>query len=156
MSLTKPNAAPAATDRLVSEMNGSALCSLCYEDPREVSPEDFKHRRIGKLIYFRSGDANVRLDIIPSAAWAAGIEYFIGNFTPSEKVPEPPFIDGDLIAQTEDRKDPVFVGHIKTRERDSDGAVQYYMELRAIPIYQWKKLIESDKEHKSLYLKVRL
>jgi len=146
----------------MSEQHGSVIASFCYETPGEVGPDDHKHRRIGKLIWYRSHDENkdpsaqVRLDLIPTAAWAAGIEYFIGNYEESEKVPIPELIEGDLMAVTEDRGDHVMVGHIHTRERESDGAVQYYMKLLGIPVREWIKVRDSDKEKKSIYLKVRM
>ena len=145
----------------MSEQHGSVIASFCYETPGEVSPEDYRHRRIGKLVYYRSHSpdkdpsAQIRLDLIPAAAWAAGIEYFIGNFEPSEKVPDAPFIDGDITAATEDRGDHVVVGHIHTRERESDGAVQFYMRIFGIPVREWIKIRDSDKERKSIYLGVR-
>lgn len=140
----------------MSETHGSVIGSFCYESPKDVSPEYHKHRRIGKLIWYRSEEAQVRLDLIPGAAWAAGIEYFIANFEPSERVPEAPYIDGDITAITEDRGDFVTVGHIHTRERESDGAVQYYAKLFGIPVREWIKVRDSDKEKKSIYLKVRM
>lgn len=146
----------------MSEQHGTVIASLCYETPGDISPEDYKHRRIGKLIWYRSHgedkdpSAQIRLDLIPASAWAAGIKYFIGNFEESEKVPFPEMIDGDIMAVTEERGDNVVIGHIHTRERETDGAVQYYMELFGIPVRDWIKIRDSDKESKSIYLKVRL
>ena len=154
----------------MSEQRGSVLCSFCYETPGEISPEDYKHRRIGKLIFYRSHSektepsAQVRLDLIPGAAWAAGIDLFIGNFVPSEKIPEPIFITGDVYATTEDRGDHVVVGHIQTVQNpDSkrigeyeDEPTQYQLKLIGIPVREWIKIRDSDKELKSIYLKVRL
>jgi len=134
----------------VSEQHGTIIASLCYEKETEVA----KHQRIGKLIYYRSHECQVRLDLIPVSAWKGEAEWFIGNFIPTEKVPDPPYIDGDLLAATEDRGDPVFCGHIHTRQKDHSDETQYFLTLSGIPTNQWRKLIESDKEHKSLYLKV--
>jgi len=140
----------------MSEPHGTVIGSVCYEAPGEISPEDFKHRRIGKIIYYRSHEAQLRLDLIPAAAWAAGIEWFIANFEPSDKVPEAPFLDGDLVAPTEERGNPVVVGHLHTREREPDGAIQYYVRIFGIPVREWIKIRDSDKEKKSIYLKVVL
>lgn len=137
------------------EPHGSIIGFCCYEKPEDVAPEDQKHRRVGALVYYRSHQAQLRLDLIPSAAWAAGIEWFIANFIPSEKVPEPPFIDGDLFATTEVRGDPVFCGHVHTRQKDS-GETQYYARLIGIPVREWIRIRDADKEKKSIYLKVRL
>jgi hypothetical protein len=128
---------------------------MCWEDKENADPEEHKHRRIGKLIYYRTHEAQLRLDLIPAKAWASSSGWFIGNFIESEDVPEPPYIDGDLIATTEDRGDYVVAGHIHTRERD-DGAVQYYMKLFGIPVREWIKIRDSNKESKSIYLKVNL
>src|SRR6056297_1270687 len=100
----------------MGEQHGTIIASICYE--LEESTELSRHKRIGKLIYYRNHAAQVRLDLIPLAAWESGVEWFIGNFVPTEKVPEPPFIDGDLVAATEDRGDPVFCGHIHTRQKE--------------------------------------
>lgn len=153
----------------MSERHGSAIASFCYETPGEISPEDHKHRRIGKLIFYRSHSpdkdptAQIRLDLIPGAAWAAGIDLFIANFVPCEKVPEPPFIDGDVFATTEDRGDPVFVGHIHTLQNENskkmgeyeEDPTTYHLKLIGIPVREWIKVRDSNKENKSIYLKVR-
>lgn len=144
------------------ETHGTVIAYLCYE-----IEDQFK--RIGALIYFRSHkddsppEAQVRLDMIPSKAWANGIKYFVGNFIPSEKIPEPVFIDGDLLASTEERGKPVCCGHIHLRQNAAskkngeyqDHATQYYMELYGIPVTQWLRVHDSDREKKSIYLKVR-
>ena len=136
----------------MSEQRGTQIASFCYE--MEEATEVAKHKRIGVLIYYRSHEAQVRLDLIPVGAWEMGVEWFIGNFKPTEKVPDPPFIDGDLIAATEKRGDPVFCGHIHTRQKEHSDETQYFFKLIGIPVMQWKRVMESDKEHKSIYLKV--
>lgn len=136
------------------EIHGTLIANVCYERKEDVNPDDYPHRRIGAIIYYRSHEAQLRLDLIPAGAWADGVEYFIANFIPSEKVPEPPLIEGDLFATTEVRGDHVFCGHIHTRQKDS-GETQYYAKINGLPIYQWKKIISADSS-KSLYLKIRL
>jgi hypothetical protein len=138
----------------MGETHGTPIASIAYEleQPTEVAC----HKRIGKLIYYRNHAAQVRLDLIPLAAWESGVEWFIGNFVPTEKVPEPPFIDGDLVAATEDRGDPVFCGHIHTRQKEHSDETQYFLKLVGLPVMQWKRIMESDKEHRSIYLKVQL
>ena len=146
----------------MSDKHGSSIGSFCYES-QEENP-DWKHKRIGKLIYYRSEEAQVRLDLIPSAAWAAGIDLFIANFVPCEKVPEPPYICGDVFAVTEDRGDPVCVGHVQTLQNHEskkvgeyeDEATTYHLKLIGIPVREWIKVRDSNKEMKSIYLKVRL
>ncbi len=135
-------------------MAGSIIASMAYEldKPTELS----RHKAIGKLIYFRSHEAQIRLDLIPFGAWAKDAEWFIGNFLSSEKVPDPPYIDGDLVAATESRGDPVFCGHIHTRQTEDGTQTQYFMTLKGIPVMQWKRVMQSNKEHKSIYLKVVL
>lgn len=150
--------------------HGSEICSLCYEQPGDVAPGDYRHRRIGKLFYFRSHSedrepsAQLRLDLIPAKAWADGIDLFVGNFVPSEKVPEPVYVEGDLMAATEDRGDHVNVGYVQTVQNpDSrkageyeDQPTQYHVKLKGLPVAAWKRLLLSDKETKSLYLKVKM
>lgn len=138
----------------MSEQHGTVIGSLCYEleEPTELA----KHKRVGKIVYYRSHECQIRLDLIPVSAWVAGVEWFVANFVPTEKVPEPPYIDGDLVAATEDRGDPVFCGHIHTRQKDHSDETQYFLQLSGIPVKQWKRIIESDKEHKSIYLKVEM
>ena len=146
----------------MSEQHGTVIASVCYEQPGDIAPGDYKHRRIGKLIYYRSHDCQLRLDLIPAKAWSEGIDLFIGNFQPSEKVPEPPFVDGDLMAVTEDRGDPVRVGHIWTVQNPDSrkigdyaaDATQYQLKLIGLPVREWARVRFTDK--KSIYLKVRL
>ncbi len=134
--------------------SGTIIASVCYEmeEPTELA----RHKRIGKIIYFRNHAAQVRLDAIPIKAWVSGVEYFVANFAPTEKVPDPPYIDGDLVAATEDRGDPVFCGHIHTRQKDHSDETQYYLTLVSLPVMQWKRVMASDREHKSIYLRVVL
>jgi len=147
-----------------SEVHGTPICSICYENPEDVAPGDYLHRRIGKIIYYRSDEAQVRLDLIPARAWAAGINLFVGNFVPTEKVPEPPFIDGDIMATTVDRGDNIVVGHIHTVQNHNskkvgeyaDEPTQYQVILNGIPVRDWIRIRDADKELKAIYLKVRM
>jgi DNA repair exonuclease SbcCD nuclease subunit len=134
--------------------HGSVIAYLCYEK-KVKSDEDTKYFRVGSLLYYRSHKdhvsptVQVRIDFIPDEALQFEFEFFIGNFIPSEKVPEPPFIDGDLFATTEERGMPVICGHIHTRQNASskklgnyeDEPTQYYFKLRGLPVYQWKKIL---------------
>lgn len=131
--------------------NGSCIADLCYRDGES-------YRKIGSLIYFRSHDAEVRLDLIPTKAWSNNEEYFIGNFISSAKVEDAPFVDGDIVATTDVRGEHVKVGHIHTRDNET-GEAQYYMTLFGIPITAWRKIIESTittGKKRALYLKVKL
>lgn len=139
----------------MSDNHGSIIGFLCYEKPEDVNPDDQRHRRIGAIVYYRSHEAQVRLDLIPCGAWADGVEWFISNFIPSEKVPDAPLIEGDLFATTEVRGDHVFCGHIHTRQKDS-GDTQYFCKLLGIPVREWIRIRDADKEKKSIYLKIRL
>lgn len=135
--------------------HGSVIAYLCYEK-KVKSDEDTKYFRVGSLLYYRSHKDHVsptvqiRMALIPDEALLREFEYFIGNFIPSEKVPEPPYIDGDLFATTEERGMPVICGHIHTRQNLNskklgvyeDEPTQYYLKLRGIPVYQWGKLME--------------
>lgn len=150
--------------------HGSVIAYLCYENEGESADADSKFRRIGALVYYRSHHEDkppslkLRLDLIPASAWKRGIEYFIGNFIPSEKVPEPPFVDGDLFATSEERGKPVICGHLMTKQNESskkvgeyeDDATQYVVRLFGIPVREWIRIRDADKEKKSIYLRARL
>jgi hypothetical protein len=135
------------------DSNGTVIADLCYRDGE-------RFRKIGALIYYRSHDAEVRLDIIPAGLWSSGESWFFGNFKEHEKVPEPPFIEGNIVAATQERGKPVTVGHIHTYEDDHGGdRVQYRMELFGIPVGQWRRAIESDKgdgDKRSLFMRVEM
>jgi hypothetical protein len=141
------------------ELHGTVIARLAYELDGPVSmvgkdgePYTASHKTIGLLIFYRTGEAQVRLDMIPLSAWIGGDEWFIGNFIPSEKVPEAPFVDGDLVASTDTRGEPVTVGHIHARQNEF-GMSQYYMRLYGIPVSGWRRAIQAG-EGKSLYLRV--
>lgn len=146
----------------MSEIHGSIVARLCFELDAPIMQRNkdgseylSKHSTIGLLIYYRTGEAQVRLDTIPISAFRDGVEYFIGNFMPSEKVPEPPFIEGNLVSPTDTRGEPVTCGYILSKQ-DENGRTQYAMRLYSIPVGQWKKAIsQSDVAKKSLYLKIQ-
>jgi hypothetical protein len=133
------------------KQNGTTIADLCYKDGDD-------YRNVGSLIYFRTDEADVRLDIIPIGLWKQGEEWLIGNFMPSEKIPDAPYIDGDITAPSDKRGERIKVGHIHTRDNEI-GDAQYYMTLFGIPVGSWRKLIaESDagKGKRSLFLKVEM
>ena len=132
-------------------VNGTIIADLCYKDGEAF-------RTIGSLIYFRTHEAEIRLDIIPAKAWATEVEWFIGNFIESEKVPEPPFVDGDITAVGEVRGKRVKLGHIHTRDNEV-GQTQYFFTLFGVPTVAWSKIIEVNLEgggKHALYLKVEM
>jgi|TARA_R100000479_G_scaffold104925_1_gene52429 hypothetical protein len=144
------------------EPHGTIVARLCFEldaptvqKNRDGSEYISKHSTIGLLIYYRTGEAQIRLDSIPISAFRDGVEFFIGNFIESEKVPEPPYIEGDIVSPTDTRGEPVTCGYILSKQ-DESGRTQYAMRLYSIPVGQWKKAIsQSDLNKKSLYLKVQ-
>ena len=131
--------------------NGSTICDLCYKDGEG-------YRNIGSLIYFRTHEAEVKLDLLPCRAWKIGREWFIGNFMPCEKVPEPPYIAGDIMATTDERGNPIKVGHVHTRDNET-GETQYYLTLFGIPIGVWRKAIKESDEgggRRSLFMRIKM
>lgn len=131
------------------KQNGTCIADFCYKDGEH-------YRKVGSLIYFRSHDADVKLDLIPIGLWKTGEEWLIGNFIPSEKIPEPEFIDGDIMARTDERGVKIKIGHIHTRD-DAGGNAQYYMQMFGIPIGQWRDLISKQGEGRSsLYLPITM
>lgn len=151
----------------MSEQHGSVIAYIAYAK-KECADADETYHRIGALIYYRSHHddkpphAQFRLDGIPAKAFNEG-KMLIGNFIPSEKVPEPPYIDGDLFAATEERGKPIICGHIHTVQSGGskklgeyeDDATQYQIVLNVLPVYQWKKVIGSE-EKRSIYLRARI
>lgn len=152
------------------EQHGSVIAYLAYATKKNAADADEVYHRIGCLIYYRSHkddappSAQIRLDLIPASAWAEGNFKLIGRFMPTEKVPEPPYIDGDLFAATEQRGLPVICGHIhtdqnenskKAGEYESDATI-YFGTLSGLPVYQWLRIHDSQKELKSIYLNVRM
>ena len=134
-----------------SNRNGTTIASMCYLD-------DGRYRAIGSLVYFRNHKAELILHIIPMRAWTAGNEYFIGNFRATEKVPESPYIEGDIMATTDERGKPIHIGHVHTRD-NAIGETQYFMSLFGIPVGAWRKLITSSDNgdgRKPLYLQIKL
>ena len=131
--------------------NGTTIADLCYM-------EGERYRNIGSLIYFRTHAAEIKLDLIPMSAWTAGKDWFIGNFMPSDKVPDAPYVEGDIMATTDERGNPIKVGHVHTRD-DEDGNAQYYLTLFGIPIGVWRKAIKESDEgggRRSLFLGIKL
>lgn len=131
--------------------NGQSICDLCYKDGES-------HRNVGSVIFFRTDEADVRLDILPLKLWSKGEENLIGNFIPSEKVPDAPFIEGDVTAPSDERGKRIKVGHIHTDERPS-GEAYYWMTLFGIPVGAWRKIIlatESGSGKRSMFLKVEM
>lgn len=118
--------------------NGTVVGDFCYKDG-----ESF--RKVGSLIYYRSHDAVVRLDLIPSRMWATGETYLIANFIASEKVSEAPLIEGDVVAKTDERGARIKVGHIHSRD-DAVGNAQYYIELFGLPVGGWREAIINNGE----------
>ena len=134
-----------------TQYNGSVVANMCYK-------EGERYRRIGSLVYFRTHKAELILEIIPMKAWVRGDEYFIGNFIPSEKVPEPPYLEGDIMASTDARGKPIQIGHLHTRD-NAVGDTQYFMTLIGIPIGVWRKMIinsEDGNGRKPLYFQLKL
>lgn len=154
-----------------NEQHGSVIAYLAYAIKKAAADADEAYHRIGALVWYRSHkedappSAQVRLDLIPASAWAEGNFKFIGKFRPVEgKVPEPPYIDGDLFAATEQRGLPVICGHIhtdqnenskKVGEYESDATI-FFGTLSGLPVYQWLRIHDSQKELKSIYLNVRM
>ncbi len=124
---------------------GTIIADMCYEYFDEAGRK--KHRKIGSLLYYRShvGDeptAQFRWDLLPSTAWAKNPDtYFIGNFMPSEKVPEPPYVCGMVYVPSDVRGERVQVGHIGSRQRADGDETQYYMQLFGVPLRELSKAV---------------
>lgn len=144
------------------EKHGTVIGRLCFElDAPTVmvgrSGEEFTatHQTIGLLIYYRTGEAQVRLDGIAVSALSHGTEWFIANFIPSEKVPEPPFVEGNLVASTETRGEPLLCGYITSRQNEH-GKAQYAMRLYSLPVSGWRRAIEAlEPRAKAIYLRLK-
>lgn len=131
--------------------NGTIIADLCYKDGE-------RFRKIGSLIYFRTHDAEIRLDLIPLRPWVKGEDWFFGNFITSEKVEEPPYIEGDITAPTEERGKRVQVGHIHTQDNEV-GDTQYILTLFGVPVGIWRKAIMENEEtgsKRSLFMKIEM
>lgn len=132
--------------------NGSLLCNICYKDGEKL-------RTVGSIIYYRSHEAEIRLDTIPIGLWKQGYEWLFGIFMKSEKVTDPPFIEGDITATTDTRGDRLKVGHITTKDDAKGDDVTYLVKMFGIPIGAWRKLIadsDAGNGRRSLYLKVEI
>jgi hypothetical protein len=143
------------------EPHGTVIARICYplDSPQERigkdgEPYTISHEPIGLLIFYRTGEFQFRLDVIPVSAWTKGIEWFIGNFIPSEKVPEAPYVDGDLIAATDKRGEPCTIGYVQGRQ-DELGRAQYYMKFYGLPVSGLKSACSKPDGKKSMYLRVR-
>ena len=143
------------------DLHGTVIARLCYPLDSEQTrigkdgePYTVTHEPIGLLIFYRTGEFQVRLDMIPVSAWKREIEWFIGNFIPSEKVPEPPFVEGDLIAATDSRGDQVVIGYLQCRQ-DEIGRTQYYMKFYGLPVSGLKSACSKPDGKKSMYMRVR-
>jgi len=122
--------------------HGTKIADLCYE---YFEHKEKRHRTIGSLFYFRNHSggcpsAQLRLDLIPSVAWKMNPEvYFIGNFVPSEKIPDAPDICGNIYVPSDKRGERTYLGHIGTRETPDGEKTQYYLQLFGVPLREIKK-----------------
>jgi hypothetical protein len=124
---------------------GTIIADMCYEYFDEAGRK--KHRKIGSLFYYRShvGDmpsAQFRWDMLPSEAWKKDpAVYFIGNFMPSEKVPEPPYVCGMIYVPSDVRGERTQIGHIGSRQKPNSDETQYYMQLFGVPLRELSKAV---------------
>jgi hypothetical protein len=98
--------------------NGTFVADIAYE----VEPYRKKYHRIGAILYFRSHECKIKLIDFPPTD-----RYIIGKFKPSEKVPEAPYLEGDVFikdAAEVDRK----VGHIHS-EQNEVGDTMYWLKF---------------------------
>jgi hypothetical protein len=122
--------------------HGTKIADICYEYFEDGQK---KHRTIGSLFYFRNHSggcpsAQLRLDMIPSVAWQQNPDvYFIGNFIPSEKLPEAPYVCGNIYAPSDKRGDRTYIGHIASRETPDGTKTQFYLQLFGVPLREIKK-----------------
>lgn len=131
--------------------NGTNIADIAFK-------EEERYRNIGSIIYYRSHDAELRLDLIPVSAWAKDKVWFFGNFIESDKVPVAPYIEGDILAATDKRGSRIPIGHIHTRDNEH-GDVQYYLTLYGVPVGKWRQIIASDGEDggkRSMFLPIKL
>lgn len=118
--------------------HGTVIGCVAYETITTAGDKEYV--RIGKLIYFRNHKGGVpsaqfRWDVVPAVAWKRDPDvYFIANFIPSEKIPEPPYLCGKMFVTTNTRGEHVEIGHINTRQRDTNEETQYYMQLKGLPV----------------------
>lgn len=121
---------------------GTVVADMCYE---YFEGNQKKHRKIGSLVYFRNHSggcpsAQLRLDLVPSVAWKSNPEcWFIGNFIESEKIPEAPYVCGNIYVPSDVRGDRTQLGYIITDEKDDGSATQYRFKLFGVPLREIKK-----------------
>lgn len=152
------------------EQHGSVIAYIAYATKKDAADVDEVYHRFGAVVFYRSHKADepphaqIRLDMIPASAWAEGNFRFVGKFIPGYKNPEPPYLDGDLFAATEQRGLPVICGHIhtdqnhhsnKVGEYESDATL-FWGQITGLPVYQWLRIHDSQKEFKSIYLNIRI
>jgi hypothetical protein len=128
-------------------MNGSPLAKIAYL-------RDKKWTTVGRLIYFRSHEVRIKLNVLP--LWAMmNKQWMLGTFVEQFKVAEPPYLDGDVIVKTEDG-DQV-IGKLITYQNETGTVTHYMVQLSALPaakVVQAMKEAEVDK--KSIWLDIRL
>lgn len=96
--------------------NGTFIADIAHE----VESYSGRYRRIGSILYFRSHECKVKITDVPPVGTNV-----IGKFRPSEKVPEPPMIEGDLFDKEEK------VGHIHSQQNEK-GDTLYWMRFTKI------------------------
>lgn len=126
-------------------MNGSIVARLAYKRAGQ-------QHEVASLFWFRSGEAKLRLSVLPIWAITEGLWYH-SEFFPQLKVADAPFIDGDIVAKDGDTK--LVIGHITCNQSEGDGEnTTYSMILHAVDIKALIKACEND--GKGLWLKVEL
>jgi len=142
---------------------GTVIANVGYE-----VPQSSEYRKIGALYYYRNHkggtpDAQLRLDVMPSVAWENNPEcWFVGNFIPTEKIPDAPYICGRLFVPSDKRGDRTYIGQVISDESEDGSKQQYRMKLFGIPLREISKGIkarlkeDSSTKHNSVYIGIEL
>jgi len=124
---------------------GTIIADICHEYFDEAGTK--RHRKIGALFYYRNHDGGIpsaqfRWDLLPAKLWQSNPDaYFIGNFMQSEKVPDPPYVCGQIYAPSDIRGERTIIGHIGTRQRQTNDDTQYYLQLFGVPLRELTKAV---------------
>ena len=110
--------------------NGTFIADIAYE----TEPYTKEYHRIGAILYFRSHECKVKLIDFPPTD-----RFIIGKFKESDKVPEAPYLEGDVFFKDEQ------VGHLHS-EQNEVGDTMYWLKFDA--------LVEPDQG--AIWLKVKM
>ena len=126
------------------ERKGTIVGNLAYKDI------DGTYIRCGAVIYYRdhngfSPSARVRLDMVPIGALARNPnDWLVATFNPSDKIPEAPYIHGELFVPSDIRGDRTYAGKIITEEKEDGSSTHYRVTLDGVPLREYAKMIRQS------------